>query len=466
MKKIEVVTEKSFYTRVLAIMLPVAAQQAINMGVNMMDTMMLGSFGEVQLSASSLANAFYQIYQIFCMGITAGCSILMAQYWGAGRADESKQSFALGMRLTLLFGTLFTVVTAAAPEGIMKLYSDDPAVIEAGAGYLRITVWIFLIHGFGLVAAQLMRSVGQPKLGLYVSVISFAVNIFANWVFIFGNLGAPRMEIRGAALGTLIARISELVVTFVFILRIDKKLKLTIKDLLRRPSKEITDKYLKVGLPALCSDAMLGFGRTAVSMVIGRMGTVAAAANSMVQVVDRLFTVVIQGISNAASIVIGQSIGSGEKHKAQVQGKTLLYMAIAVSAVSCLLFMTVGPFTLRFYTIAEETARVTRQMMVTYSFLIIFQCIGSVMTKGVLRGGGDTRFLMAADVAFLWLISVPAGYVSGVVMGMPIYIACVFLRLDDILKSVMCVLRLNSGKWIHEVSRKQIDPDPDPSDEC
>lgn len=186
--KIELVKDMHFYERVLAIMLPVAMQQAINMGVNMMDTIMLGSFGEVQLSASSLANSFYSIFQIFCMGITAGCSILVSQHYGAGQIKQVKQSFALALRLTAAFGAVFALLTYFFPEQIMRLFSKDPDVIAAGVGYLKITVFIYLIHGIGLVTAQLMRSVGQASLGLYVSIISFVVNVAANWIFIFGKM--------------------------------------------------------------------------------------------------------------------------------------------------------------------------------------------------------------------------------------------------------------------------------------
>lgn len=449
--KIELIKDKHFYERVLAIMLPVAMQQAVNMGVNMMDTIMLGSFGEVQLSASSLANSFYSIFQIFCMGITAGCSILISQHYGAGQMKEVKQTFALSFRLTVLFGAVFALLTLFFPEPIMRMFSSDQDVIAAGVGYLQITVFVYIIHGVGLVTAQLMRSVGEASLGLYVSLISFVVNLVANWIFIFGKFGAPRMEIRGAALGTLIARTVELIVTFFFVLKLDKKIHLRLRDFFQQIPKELVQRYLKIGLPALCSDAMLSFGRTATSMIIGQMGTTAVAANSMVQVVDRLFTVVTGGISNAAGIVIGQTIGSGDKHKAQQQGESLFLIAFGVSIVSAALFMLIGPATLSLYNVAEATLVVTKKLMITYAALIVFQCIGTVMTKGVLRGGGDTRFLLIADVAFLWLASIPLGYVSGLVMGMPIYITSIFLRIDDIIKSFWCISRLNSGKWIHDV---------------
>jgi len=454
MRKPEIIRDKHFYKRVLAIMLPVALQQAINVGVNMMDTVMLGSFGEIQLSASSLANSYYNIFHIFCMGISAGCSVLVAQHWGAGQIKQVKQAFALALRLTVFLGTVFTLLTLAAPGQIMRIFSSEEAVIAAGTGYLQITAFIFLIHGIGLVTAQLMRAVGQAALGLYVSLISFAVNIFANWVFIFGKLGAPRMEIRGAALGTLIARVTELLATLVYVLLIEKKLNLRVRDFFQSVPKELLDRYRKIGLPVLCSDAVLSFGRTTTSVIIGRMGSTAVSAHSIVQVIDRLLTVVIFGISNAASIVIGHTIGAGRRQEAQQEGETLFLLSFGVSVLIAGLFIVIGPATLGLYNVTQETRELTQKLMVTYTFLIVFQCIGSVMTKGVLRGGGDTRFLMVADVFFLWAVSIPLGYLSGLVFGLPIFITVIFLRMDDIIKSVWCVSRLNSGKWIHEVTKK------------
>ncbi|MBR2990757.1 MAG: polysaccharide biosynthesis C-terminal domain-containing protein, partial [Solobacterium sp.] len=292
--KPQIIADRQFYRRVLGIMLPVALQQAINMGVNMLDTMMLGQFGEVQLSASSLANQYYNIFTIICMGIIGGSSVLAAQYWGAGNKPKVRETFSMAFRLSLGAALVFALLTWFFPAGIMRIFTDEQDVILQGVKYLKITTFIFALHGTGLVYAQLMRSVGQPKLGLVVSIISFFVNLFFNWVFIFGRLGAPRMEIAGAALGTLIARLAEFLTTFIYILVIDKDLGLRIKHLLRSPSSEFYGKYFRLGAPVLISDFMLGMGNTAVSIVLGHMGAAVVAGNAICQVVDRLCTVIIQ----------------------------------------------------------------------------------------------------------------------------------------------------------------------------
>lgn len=447
--KVSLVKDKAFYRNVLSITLPVALQQAINMGVNMLDTMMLGSFGEVPLSASSLANQYYNFFTIFCMGIIGGSSVLAAQYWGAGDKDKVRETFSMAIRLSFVLSAFFALLTFLFPRQIMTIYTSEEHVIEQGIRYLKITVFVFVVHGTSLVAAQLMRSVGQAKLGLVVSVISFVVNIFGNYVFIFGKFGAPRMEIAGAALGTLIARLAEFLTTFLYILFIDKRLAFRIRNLLKSPSPAFYKSYFRLGAPVLVSDSLLGLGGTMVSIVLGHMGAPIVAANSICQVIDRLFTVVIQGVSNASSIITGNTIGTGNLKKAMEQGETFYLLSMIFGAFSSLMVFLFGPLTISVYSLTEETIIITRHMMNAYVVVVFFQAIQSVMTKGVLRGGGDTKFLMKADILFMWIVSIPLGIVGGLVLHWPGWATILCLRADYVIKSVWCVSRLLSGKWIH-----------------
>ncbi len=449
--RFRIVKDKEFYRQVLSIMLPVALQQAINMGVNMMDTVMVGSLGEAALSASSLANQYYQFFNIFCMGIIGGASVLASQYWGAGEKEKVRETFNLALKLTLCVCVFFALLTWFFPRQIMAIYTSEEAVIEQGANYLSITAFIFVIHGTSFVAALLMRAVGKPRLGLAVSVVSFFVNIIANYIFIFGKFGAPRMEIAGAALGTLIARTFEFAITFIYIFEIDQSLGLRPRHLKKLPSASFFKNYFRLGAPVLVSDSLLGLGGNLVSIVMGHMGSAVVAANAICMVIDRLCTVVIQGISNASGIIIGNTIGCGRKEKAIEQGETFYLLSMGFGLIAAALVLIVGPLTVSIYALTEETVILTHEMMDAYAFIIFFQCIQSVMTKGVLRGGGDTKFLMAADILFMWLISIPLGAAGGLVLGWPAWFVTICLRIDYVIKSVWCIARLVSGKWIHEV---------------
>lgn len=451
--KVRLIRERSFYKKVLAIMLPVALQQAINMGVNMLDTMMLGSFGEIQLSASSLANQYYNFFVILCMGIIGGSSVLAAQYWGADDKEKVRETFCMAIRLSIAAALFFSLLTWYFPAQIMSIYTSEADVITQGVRYLKITAFIFVIHGTSLVSAQLMRSVGQAKLGLVVSIISFFVNVGANYVFIFGKFGAPRMEIAGAALGTLIARSAEFLTTFVYILCIDKRLGLRVKHLLKSPSRQFYRGYFKLGAPVLVSDSLLALGSNLVAIVLGHMGAAVVAANAICQVIDRLCVVVIQGVSNASGITVGNTIGRGEIEKAQEEGETFYLLSMIFGLIASVMVFIIGPMTFSVYVLNEETVAITRHLMNAYVFIMFFQAIQSVMTKGVLRGGGDTRFLMVADILFMWLVSIPLGAVGGLVLHWPAWLTMICLRADYIIKSVWCISRLLSGKWIHEAKK-------------
>lgn len=448
--KIRLIKEKEFYRSVITIMLPVALQQAINMGVNMLDTMMLGSFGEVQLSASSLANQYYNLFVILCLGITGGCSVLAAQYWGAGDLDSVRQTFNMGLRLALISSIIFSVITWLFPHQIMSLYTDEADVIQQGVRYLRITTFIFFFHGTGYVAALMMRSVGQARLGLIVSLISFVVNIGGNYIFIFGKFGAPRMEIAGAALGTLLARLAEFITTFVFILVMDKQLGLRLRHLIKSPSGAFFKSYFKLGAPVLVSDALLGLGGNIVSIVLGHMGAAVVAANAICMVVERLCTVIISGIGNASGVIIGNTIGQGNIELAQKQGETFYALSVVFGAFSALLVYIFGPLSIAAYNLEPETIVITKQLMNAYVFIIFFQAVQMVMTKGVLRGGGDTKFLMIADILFMWIVSIPLGGIGGLLLHWPAWLTMIALRADYIIKSFWCATRLLGRKWIHE----------------
>lgn len=452
--KITLIRDKNFYRKILSIMLPVALQQAINIGVNMMDTVMLGSFGEIQLSASSLANQYYNCFTILCMGIIGGSSILASQFWGAGDKEHVRETFNMALRLSLGVSVVFAIITFFFAPQIMRIYSSDPDVIEQGVRYLNVTVFVFALHGTSLVATQLMRSVGKAQLGLFVSIVSFIVNVGANYIFIFGKFGAPRLEIAGAAVGTLIARSVEFLLTFVYILHLDRDLGLRVHHLMCSPSGHLYRNYFRLGAPVLISDSLLGIGSTMVSVILGHMGTVAVSANAICQVVDRLCTVVIQGVSNASGVIIGNTIGSGDTNLAIRQGESFYLLSMIFGAVSALLVFLIGPISISMYNLTPETILATRHLMNAYVIVVFFQAIQSVMTKGVLRGGGDTKFLMKADILFMWLVSIPVGAIAGLVFHQPPWITMLCLRLDYIIKSAWCVSRLLSGKWIHRTTSK------------
>lgn len=446
------VRDRLFYKNVVALAIPVVLQSLITIGVNMMDTLMLGSFGEMQLSGSSLANEFINIFQFMCMGMGYGAAVLTAQYWGAGNITAFKKVVTIMLRLCLAVGFLFSLVTLAVPEGIMGIYTNDPGIINKGTLYFRISAFAYIPTGLSLTLTAILRSVRQVNLPLITSIVAFFVNIFFNWIFIFGKLGAPRMEIAGAALGTLIARLVEMGINAGYFLFIDKKIGYRLKDIFMKCSDHLK-LYVTYCIPVLISDTLLSLGNNAVSVIMGHIGASFVAANAIVAQVVRMSTVFNQGLSNASSVMTGNTLGEGNTKKAYRQGITFLALSVIIGVAAGGVILAICPLVVGGFNITEETRAIADQLMAAVAIMVIFQTTQSVLTKGVLRGGGDTRFLMVADILFLWLVSIPLGYLCGLVLHLPAFWIYVSLKTDWIIKSGWCSVRLVRGKWVKRVTQ-------------
>ena len=444
------VKEKSFYKLILSIAVPVVLQNMITIGVNIMDTLMLGNYGEVQLSASSLANEFINIYHIMCMGMSMGAAVLTAQYYGAGNNPSLKKIVTIVLRMGLVIAAAFTVVTLLFPEELMQLYTPDEAVIEKGVLYFRISAVTYVLLGVSLILTNILRTVHQVRFPLVLSIVTFFVNVFFNWVFIYGRLGAPEMQIEGAALGTVIARLVECgsLVTYFFVF--DKRIGYRIKDLFMKCGDHVRV-YITYAIPVMVSDTLLALGNSAVSIIMGHIGASFVAANSIISQTVRLSTVFNQGLSSASSVITGNTLGKGERDKAYHQGVTFLCLSILIGLAAAVIILLISPLLVENFNITQETKDIAYQLMASVSVMMVFQTVQSVLTKGVLRGGGDTRFLMLADILFLWLASIPLGYLCGLVWHLSPFWIYAALKIDWVIKSVWCIFRLRSKKWIRVV---------------
>ena len=450
----------SFYKGVFALALPIALQSLISIGVNMLDTIMVGSLGENALSATSLANSFISIYHIFCMGLGMGASVLVSRYWGMKKAADGheeeagralKQTVCLMLRITLGLAAIFALLTLFIPSTLMKMYTNDEEIIRLGDIYFRWSVITYFFLGTGLVSTIVLRSVGQVRLPLYVSIGAFFVNLGANYAFIFGKFGAPRMEVAGAALGTLIARLFEATMILGYLFGVDKKIRFRLRDLFMKTGSLIGE-YIRISIPVLVSDAILAIGNNSVAMVIGHLGAAFVAANAITSVTQQLSTVVIQGVSQAGAIVTGQTLGLGNRQKTMDQGWMFFGLGLSLGAISAAFIMAVSHPIISTYNVSEETVKIAEQLMAAISIIIIFRATNSIMTKGVLRGGGDTKMLMVADNIFLWVLAIPFGIRAGFVFHWPAFWIYVALKSDDIVKTFWCLGRLKSEKWIKKIS--------------
>ena len=452
-----IVTDRKFYAKAAGIALPIAAQSLITIGVNIMDTIMVGDLGEVALSATSLANQFINIFHICCMGLGMGASVLTARFWGMKDLVSLKKTITIMLRICIALATAFALVTAVAPGFVMSIYSPEVEIIEAGTKYFNWSVVSYWLLGMSLTMTIVLRSVGQAWLPLLTSIIAFFVNIGANYIFIFGKFGAPEMGVAGAALGTLIARAFEFIMIDGYVFFVDKKIGYRIRDLLGKCSDMLRE-YLRVSIPVLVSDTLLGLGNSAVAIVMGHIGSSFVSANAITTVTQQLSTVFISGISQSSCMVIGHTLGEGDVQRAKTEGNTFLMLGTAIGVLAGGFIMLISPLIISFYNITPETKAIAQELMLAIGLIVVFQSMNSILTKGVMRGGGDTKFLMVADILFLWIVSIPVGAIAGLVLHLPAFWIYVCLKLDQIIKAIWCIGRFRSNLWIkavHGVSRSK-----------
>ena len=442
--------DTALYKQMFKIAVPVSLQSLITVGINLMDTIMLSEMGDAQLSASSLATQFINLFMICCMGIGMGASVLTSRYWGMKEIHSLKKAVTIMLRFVFLFSAVFTAATIAAPALIMKIYTPDKEIIAHGVTYLFWMVPTYICMGLTTTCTIVLRTVGQVRVPLICSICAFFVNVFSNWVFIFGHLGAPRMEIGGAALGTLIARIFELCFICGYFFFIDKRITYRLRDLTMKV-RDLLSEYIRISIPVLISDALLALGNNAVAMIMGRIGSAFVAANSVTMVVQQLSSVLTTGISNASGIITGHTMGEGDYEKAQRQGYTFLIMGGIIGVFAALVILILRGPIIGYYNVSPDAKEIAWELMNAILFIVIFQSMNSILTKGVLRAGGDTKFLMAGDILFLWVASVPLGALAGLVLELPAFWVYTFLKIDQIIKCIWCYFRLKSGKWLKKI---------------
>ena len=446
----EYLGDKELYLKMAKIAIPISLQSLITVGINLMDTIMLSKMGDAQISASSLAGQFINLFMICCMGIGMGASVLTSRFWGMQDKHSLKKTVTIMLRFVVVFASIFTAITIISPEWIMRIYSDEAPIITHGMTYLKWMIPTYICTGLSLTCTIVLRTVGQVRIPLYCSISAFFVNVFFNWVFIFGHLGAPRMEIGGAALGTLIARVFELCFICGYFFFIDKRIRYRLKDIFMK-CRDLLGEYIRISIPVLISDGLLAFGNNTVAMIMGRIGETFVAANSVTTVVQQLSSVLTTGVCNASGIITGHTMGEGDIKKAQRQGYTFLFIGFIIGCFSALVIFLLRRPIINYYDVSAEAKAIAWDLMNAIIIINIFQSMNSILTKGVLRAGGDTTFLMAGDILFLWVASIPLGYLAGLKWGLPSFWIYTFLKIDQIIKCVWCYFRLRSGKWLKKI---------------
>lgn len=441
-----------FYKSVLALVLPMAAQNLINVGISSLDVIMLGKVGETVLSASSLANQIQFIMTMIFFGVTSGACVLTAQYWGKGDRRTIEKVIGIALRISLATGVLFTLAVLLFPAPLMSLFTNEPEVIAEGVKYLQIVGYSYLFMSVTMVYLNIMRSVEKVIISTVVYSVSLVTNGVLNAIFIFGLLGLPAMGISGAALATSIARFVELVIVLIYAYRPGQPVRLRFSDIFTRDPQLFRD-FLRYSIPVTLNEMMWGGGVSMITAIIGHMGQSAVAANSVAQVTRQLATVVAFGIANATAIMIGKAIGEGNEDKAEDFGRRFVWLTVIAGIVGGVVVLCVSPIASAALTLTDQAREYLTFMMFVMSYFVIGQAFNTTMVVGVFRAGGDTRFGLIEDTVAMWGISIFIGFLGAFVFGWSVQVVYVVLLSDEIIKIPVNWWRYKTKIWLRNVTR-------------
>ncbi len=446
-------SDSGFYKAFFTMTLTLALQNLIVFGVNLADSVMMGAYSETALSGVGICNNIQFFLNMAASGISSGMTVIASQYWGQKETKPIHKVSAVAMWLGIIFTMLIFTFAAIAPETLIRLFTDKEAVIEQAVEYLDIIKYTYLMYTLSTILLAILRSVETVKIGFYVSLSSFALNIFLNYALIYGKFGAPEMGIRGAAVATLISRAIELAVTVIYMLAVDKKLNLRIRDLFVTDKQMVKD-YFKTGLPLMMSSVSWGIAMSIQGAIIGRLIESAIAANSIATTLFQVATVICYASSNAACVLIGKTVGenmSMDIIKRRSKSLQLIFLAIGVASSAILLISKT--LIIGFYNASPETLEITNQFIWVLSITVIGTAYEAPCLCGIVSGGGETSFVLKNDIIFMWMIVLPLSALSAFVFKFPVWVTFACLKADQVLKCAVAVVKVNKFNWVKTVTR-------------
>ncbi len=443
----------SFYKTFFSLAGIMALQNIIIFSVNLVDNIMLGSFSEVAMSGVSLANQIQFLLQMLVNGAANGVAVIASQYWGKRQIAPIRKIFSAGFLLASGLSLSLGLIVSAFPQQVLYLLSNETAIVEAGAVYLRIMGFSYVIFAVTNLLIALMRSVESVKIGFAVSLVALVVNIFLNYCLIFGNLGFPQLGVKGAAYATITARIAELLTVLIYVLLIDKKLKLRPQDFFSVEKVYMRD-YIKTGVPIILSGSSWGIAMTVQTAIIGRLGEAAIGANAIAAPIYQVISVLYSSSSNAAGVIIGKTVGEGDTDRVKKYAKTLQWMFLAIGGISCAILLASKGLILSFYDVSQQTAALANTFLIILSITVIGSSYEAPCLCGIVSGGGDTKFVLKNDLIFMWGIVLPLSFLSAFVFKWPIPVTFFLLKSDQITKCAVAVVKVNRFKWIKQLTHE------------
>ena len=448
------IREKQFYRLFFGLTLSLALQNLLTFGVNLLDTVMLGRYSQAAMGGVSLCNQFQFLLQMLVSGAGEGAVVLGAQYWGRGDLKPIPHIIGAALRFGGGMAVGLFALALAVPRTLLGLLSSDPAVVEQGVAYMQIICFTYVIFTLTNILVASLRSIGVVKIGYVISFSTLCINGVLNYCLIYGNLGFPELGVRGAAIATLISRCVELLIVAVYLRFFERRLRLSVRSLVQMDRSYLKD-YARISLPVLVNQALWGVAQMVQTGILGHLGGDVTAANAIAVQVYQVLSVVSYGAASAAAILVGKTVGSGQKERLRQLVSTLERMFILLGiAAGAAIWAVRGPVLMLFGgTLTQRASQLAMSFMAVLAVTTVGTSYQMACDNGIIRGGGDTTFSAKMNLVSMWLILVPVAAAAAFWWNAPPTVVFFLLKWDQLYKILPVTLRLHSWKWVRVVTR-------------
>lgn len=449
-ENLETIRNRELFSMMGKVALPIALQSLIGSSLSFIDNLMVGSLGELELNAVGVSVQVFFIYWMLLFGFTGGMGTFISQFYGVMDFKNIRKTTGFALSAAAGVSLLFFVAGFFFPEYILRIFTKYPEVIEAGVGYVRICSFTFLFLAVTQPFTVALRATQQSALPLAASVIAFATNTFLNWVFIFGKLGAPALGVEGAALATAIARLLEMLIILFEVFVLKNKIAGHFREFFSY-SKELAARIIRNALPTTANETLWGIGTSMYVAAFARIGISEGAAVQACNTINNMFALAAFSIGDAVLILVGQKLGEGKTELAYNMSRKMIRMGLIVGAVFGAGVIIAGEPLLSLFSFSEQGAAYAFRILIVYGATMWLTLYNAIHVTGTLRCGGDTKFAMITETGTVWLIGVPLAFITSLYLHMPIYLAVLAVKIEEVVKAIFLTRRYYSRKWLKTV---------------
>lgn len=445
-----IVKDKLFYKTFFSLTAVLALQNLIIFSVNMADSVMLGRYSENALSGVALVNQIQFLLQMLVVGIADGALVFGSRAWGGKDMDTVKKITSISVKSAILISIVLGVIVFIFPNQVLSILSDEMHVVSNGAQYISIICLTYPMFAVTTTLLIALRSVEKAKIGFYISIFTLISNVTLNYILIFGKAGFRPMGVRGAAYATLISRAVEMILVILYTFFYDETIRLKISDILKTDIC-LMKAFLKKGLPVFLSNGIWGIAMAAQTAILGHMGQSAITANSIATTLFQILSVIAYGSANASAVIISKTIGENNIVSLKQYSVTLQIIYLIIGLITGTMLFLVRKTVVSWYIISAEAEYLALGFIIILSVTVIGTSYEMAGLTGIVRGGGDTAFVLKNDFIFMWLFVIPAAVLAAFYFKASPLIVFMLLKSDQILKCIVAAVKINRYTWIKKL---------------